>query len=45
MRLGAAERLGLDYPAVAERNPRIVYAAAPVFARMEPTATARHSTT
>jgi crotonobetainyl-CoA:carnitine CoA-transferase CaiB-like acyl-CoA transferase len=31
MRLGAAERLGLDYPAVAERNPRIVYAAATGF--------------
>jgi crotonobetainyl-CoA:carnitine CoA-transferase CaiB-like acyl-CoA transferase len=31
MRLGAAERLGLDYPVVAERNPRIVYAAATGF--------------
>src|SRR5207245_9933037 len=31
MRLGAAERLGLDYPAVANRNPRIVYAAATGF--------------
>jgi crotonobetainyl-CoA:carnitine CoA-transferase CaiB-like acyl-CoA transferase len=31
MRLGAAERLGLDYPAVAGRNPRIVYAAATGF--------------
>jgi crotonobetainyl-CoA:carnitine CoA-transferase CaiB-like acyl-CoA transferase len=31
MRLGAAERLGLDYPAVAECNPRIVYAAATGF--------------
>jgi crotonobetainyl-CoA:carnitine CoA-transferase CaiB-like acyl-CoA transferase len=31
MRLGAAERLSLDYPAVAERNPRIVYAAATGF--------------
>ena len=31
MRLGAAERLGLDYQAVAERNPRIVYAAATGF--------------
>jgi crotonobetainyl-CoA:carnitine CoA-transferase CaiB-like acyl-CoA transferase len=31
MRLGAAERLGLDYPAVAERNRRIVYAAATGF--------------
>ncbi len=33
MRLGAAERLGLDYPAVAERSPRIVYAAATGFAK------------
>jgi len=31
MRLGAAERLGIDYPAVAARNPRIVYAAATGF--------------
>jgi crotonobetainyl-CoA:carnitine CoA-transferase CaiB-like acyl-CoA transferase len=31
MRLGAAERLGLDYPALAARNPRIVYAAATGF--------------
>jgi crotonobetainyl-CoA:carnitine CoA-transferase CaiB-like acyl-CoA transferase len=31
MRLGAAERLGVDYPAVAARNPRIVYAAATGF--------------
>src|SRR6516164_4644243 len=31
MRLGAAERLGLDYSAVAGRNPRIVYAAATGF--------------
>jgi len=31
MRLGAAERLGLDYRAVAARNPRIVYAAATGF--------------
>jgi crotonobetainyl-CoA:carnitine CoA-transferase CaiB-like acyl-CoA transferase len=31
MRLGAVERLGLDYPAVAHRNPRIVYAAATGF--------------
>jgi crotonobetainyl-CoA:carnitine CoA-transferase CaiB-like acyl-CoA transferase len=31
MRLGAAERLGLDYPAVADRNRRIVYAAATGF--------------
>jgi crotonobetainyl-CoA:carnitine CoA-transferase CaiB-like acyl-CoA transferase len=31
MRLGAVERLGLDYPAVARRNPRIVYAAATGF--------------
>ena len=31
MRLGAAERLGLDYQAIAERNPRIVYAAATGF--------------
>jgi len=31
MRLGAAERLDLDYPAVAARNPRIVYAAATGF--------------
>ena len=31
MRLGAAERLGLDYHAVAERNPRIIYAAATGF--------------
>src|SRR5207244_3031616 len=30
-RLGAAERLGLDYPAVASCNPRIVYAAAAGF--------------
>ena len=31
MRLGAVERLELDYPAVAARNPRIVYAAATGF--------------
>ena len=31
MRLGAAERLGLGYAAVRERNPRIVYAAATGF--------------
>lgn len=31
MRLGAVERLGLDYPAVAARNRRIVYAAATGF--------------
>jgi crotonobetainyl-CoA:carnitine CoA-transferase CaiB-like acyl-CoA transferase len=31
MRLGAVERLGLDYPGVAARNPRIVYAAATGF--------------
>src|SRR4029077_12725726 len=31
MRLGAAERLGLDYPALAARNPCIVYAAATGF--------------
>ena len=31
MRLAAAERLGLDYRAVAQRNPRIVYAAATGF--------------
>jgi crotonobetainyl-CoA:carnitine CoA-transferase CaiB-like acyl-CoA transferase len=31
MRLGAAERLGLDYPGLAARNPRIVYAAATGF--------------
>jgi len=31
MRLGAAERLGMDYPTVAARNPRIVYAAATGF--------------
>ena len=31
MRLGAAERLALDYQAVARRNPRIVYAAATGF--------------
>jgi crotonobetainyl-CoA:carnitine CoA-transferase CaiB-like acyl-CoA transferase len=31
MRLGAAERLGIDYPALAVRNPRIVYAAATGF--------------
>ncbi len=31
MRLGAVERLGLNYQAVAERNPRIVYAAATGF--------------
>jgi crotonobetainyl-CoA:carnitine CoA-transferase CaiB-like acyl-CoA transferase len=29
MRARAAERLGVDYPAVAARNPRIVYASAP----------------
>ena len=33
MRLGAAERLGIDYRAVAARNPRIVYAAATGFAK------------
>jgi crotonobetainyl-CoA:carnitine CoA-transferase CaiB-like acyl-CoA transferase len=31
MRLGAAERLGMDYAAVAARNPRLVYAAATGF--------------
>jgi crotonobetainyl-CoA:carnitine CoA-transferase CaiB-like acyl-CoA transferase len=31
MRLGAAERLGLDYRALAQCNPRIVYAAATGF--------------
>jgi crotonobetainyl-CoA:carnitine CoA-transferase CaiB-like acyl-CoA transferase len=31
MRLGAAARLGLDYPQVQARNPRIVYAAATGF--------------
>src|SRR5271166_5959193 len=31
MRLGAAERLGVDYPTLAGRNPRIVYAAATGF--------------
>jgi hypothetical protein len=31
MRLAAAERLGLNYAAVASRNPRIVYAAATGF--------------
>ena len=31
MRIGAAERLGLDYRAAAARNPRIVYAAATGF--------------
>jgi crotonobetainyl-CoA:carnitine CoA-transferase CaiB-like acyl-CoA transferase len=31
MRLGAAERLGVDYPVVAARKPRIVYAAATGF--------------
>ena len=31
MRLGAVERLGLDFRAVAGRNPRIVYAAATGF--------------
>jgi crotonobetainyl-CoA:carnitine CoA-transferase CaiB-like acyl-CoA transferase len=31
MRLGAAGRLGLDYAAIAARNPRIVYAAATGF--------------
>ena len=31
MRLGAARRLGLDYPAVRARNPRIIYAAATGF--------------
>jgi crotonobetainyl-CoA:carnitine CoA-transferase CaiB-like acyl-CoA transferase len=33
MRLGAAERLGLDYSAVARRSPRIVYAAATGFGK------------
>jgi crotonobetainyl-CoA:carnitine CoA-transferase CaiB-like acyl-CoA transferase len=33
MRLAAAERLGLNYRAVAGRNPRIVYAAATGFGR------------
>src|SRR5262252_10585891 len=33
MRLAAAERLGLDYPAVAACNPRIAYAAATGFRR------------
>jgi crotonobetainyl-CoA:carnitine CoA-transferase CaiB-like acyl-CoA transferase len=33
MRLDAAGRLGLDYPAVARRNPRIVHAAATGFAK------------
>jgi crotonobetainyl-CoA:carnitine CoA-transferase CaiB-like acyl-CoA transferase len=31
MRLGAAERLAVDYPALVQRNPRIVYAAATGF--------------
>lgn len=31
MRLGAAGRLGLDYPAAVERNPRIVYGVATGF--------------
>jgi crotonobetainyl-CoA:carnitine CoA-transferase CaiB-like acyl-CoA transferase len=31
MRPGAAERLGIDYPQVAARNPRIVYASASGF--------------
>jgi crotonobetainyl-CoA:carnitine CoA-transferase CaiB-like acyl-CoA transferase len=33
MRLAAAERLGLDYPPVKERNSRIIYAAATGFRR------------
>ena len=36
MRLAAAERLGLDYRVVGERNPRIVYAAATGFHRDGP---------
>lgn len=31
MRPGAAQRLGLDYPSIAARNPRIVYASASGF--------------
>src|SRR6202043_3759323 len=31
MRLGAAERLGLDYASLAARNPRLVYASASGF--------------
>src|SRR5689334_4722041 len=31
MRLGAAERLGLDYPSLAARNPRLVHACATGF--------------
>jgi len=31
MRLGAAERLGLDYPALAARNPRLIHACATGF--------------
>jgi crotonobetainyl-CoA:carnitine CoA-transferase CaiB-like acyl-CoA transferase len=31
MRLGAAERLGVDYKTLADRNPRLVYAAATGF--------------
>ena len=31
MRLGAAKRLGLDYPTLSKRNPKLVYAAASGF--------------
>ena len=33
MRIGAAERLGVDYGAIAARNPRVIYAAATGFRR------------
>ena len=36
MRLGAAERLGLDYAALAERHPRLVHASATGFNRNGP---------
>ena len=44
MRLAAAERLGVNYAAVASRNPRIVYAAAPDIAKTGSIATAPPST-
>jgi crotonobetainyl-CoA:carnitine CoA-transferase CaiB-like acyl-CoA transferase len=45
MRLGAAERLGLDYPAVASCNPRISMLRRRALTRTGNTATAPPSTT
>ena len=39
MRPAAAERLGVGYEAIAQRNPRIIYAFGPATARMVPIGT------